>query len=178
MKTIETHNREFVKSCGYEPFRASKFPKKKLAIVTCMDTRLVTLLPAALGVENGDVIMIKTAGGLVSSPYSDSMRSIIVAVYELGVENIVIMAHTNCGVEGLKWSHLRHLMEEKGVTSDAIEKVKKEGVDIEFWLTGFEEINSAVKESVELVKNHPLLPKGLNVMGYIIDTDTGKLSQV
>jgi hypothetical protein len=53
------HNKEFVDSRAYEPFAASKYPDKKVAIVTCMDTRLVQLLPAALGIKNGDVIIIK-----------------------------------------------------------------------------------------------------------------------
>ena len=49
------YNREFVRSKGYEKFQTSKFPDKKIAILTCMDTRLVELLPAALGIRNGDV---------------------------------------------------------------------------------------------------------------------------
>ena len=57
------YNREFVRSKGYEKFHTSKFPDKKIAILTCMDTRLVELLPAALGIRNGDVKLIKNAGG-------------------------------------------------------------------------------------------------------------------
>ena len=47
-------NREFVKSKGYERFITNKYPDKKIAIVSCMDTRLTELLPAALGIKNGD----------------------------------------------------------------------------------------------------------------------------
>lgn len=56
-------NREFVKSKGYERFITNKYPDKKIAIVSCMDTRLTELLPAALGIKNGDVKIIKNAGG-------------------------------------------------------------------------------------------------------------------
>ena len=60
---ILKHNAEFVETKGYEKFVTSKYPDKRIAIVTCMDTRLVELLPAALGVRNGDVKIIKNAGG-------------------------------------------------------------------------------------------------------------------
>ena len=62
-------NREFVKSKGYERFITNKYPDKKIAIVSCMDTRLTELLPAALGIKNGDVKIIKNAGAIISHPF-------------------------------------------------------------------------------------------------------------
>jgi len=64
---ILKHNAEFVETKGYEKFVTSKYPDKRIAIVTCMDTRLVELLPAALGVRNGDVKIIKNAGGTITN---------------------------------------------------------------------------------------------------------------
>lgn len=61
---ILKYNKEFVANKGYEKFITNKYPDKKIAILSCMDTRLTELLPAALGVKNGDVKMIKNAGGL------------------------------------------------------------------------------------------------------------------
>lgn len=58
-------NREFVKNKGYEKYITNKFPDKKIAIVTCMDTRLTELLPAALGFKNGDVKVIKDRKSVV-----------------------------------------------------------------------------------------------------------------
>ncbi len=69
---ILKHNREFVASRGYERFITSKYPDKKIAIVTCMDTRLVELLPAALGFRNGDVKIIKNAGGTITNPFAST----------------------------------------------------------------------------------------------------------
>ena len=60
---ILAYNRQFVAEKGYERFITDKYPNKRIAIVTCMDTRLVELLPAALGLRNGDVKIIKNAGG-------------------------------------------------------------------------------------------------------------------
>ena len=82
---ILKHNREFVASGAYRRYETSKYPDKKIAIVTCMDTRLVELLPAALGFRNGDVKLIKNAGGTITNPFDSTMRSLLVAVYELGV---------------------------------------------------------------------------------------------
>ncbi|MBQ5551537.1 MAG: carbonic anhydrase, partial [Bacteroidales bacterium] len=82
--SILNYNREFVAKKGYEKFVTSKYPDKKLAVLSCMDTRLTELLPAALGLRNGDAKIIKNAGGLVISPFDSAMRSLLVAVYELG----------------------------------------------------------------------------------------------
>ena len=60
-------NRNFVASKAYEPFVTDKFPAKRLAVLTCMDTRLTELLPRALGLKNGDAKIIKNAGGLILS---------------------------------------------------------------------------------------------------------------
>ena len=80
------YNREFVRSRGSEKYQTSKFTDKKIAILTCMDTRLVELLPAALGLRNGDVKIIKNAGGVVTNPFGSVIRSLLVAIIELGVE--------------------------------------------------------------------------------------------
>lgn len=178
METIKANNRKFVESEAYKEYATSKFPDKKIAIVSCMDTRLVTMLPAALGLKNGDVKMIKNAGGLVTDPFGDSMRSLLVAVYELGVESIMIIAHTNCGVEGMKGHHFLQTMEERGISRNTIDRLVAEGHDLESWLTGFTKTEEAVRESVNLVRTHPLLPEGIRVEGYVIDTITGKLNEI
>ena len=61
-------------------YATSKYPDKKIAILTCMDTRLVELLPAALGIKNGDVKMIKNAGGMVTNPFDSAVRSLLIGI--------------------------------------------------------------------------------------------------
>ena len=90
-------NKQFVANKDYEQYVTDKYPNKKLAVLSCMDTRLTELLPAALGLKNGDAKVIKNAGGLVISPFDSAIRSLVVAVYELGVEEIMVVAHSNCG---------------------------------------------------------------------------------
>ena len=71
-------NKNFVAQKGYEKYLTDKYPDKKLAVLSCMDTRLTELLPAALGLKNGDAKIIKNAGGLVISAFDSAMRSLIV----------------------------------------------------------------------------------------------------
>lgn len=169
-------NKEFVESKGYEKFATSKYPDKKIAIVTCMDTRLVELLPAALGIKNGDVKMIKNAGGTITNPFDSTIRSLLVAIYELGVNEIMIIGHTGCGVQGMNAQEMLHLMKERGIDEEHISLMRHCGIDLDSWLHGFEETDAAVLETVDLIKNHPLVPKDIVVRGYIMDSDTGALT--
>ena len=169
-------NKEFVAKEGYKPYITSKYPDKKIAIVTCMDTRLVELLPASLGIKNGDVKMIKNAGGIINDPWDSVVRSLLVAIYELGVNEIMIIGHTECGVQGMDAEEMIHLMEKRGISKETISLVKRCGIDLHKWLKGFDETPQAVKDSVELVRNHPLIPQDVNVAAYIMDSTTGELT--
>ena len=173
---MKKHNEEFVKNKLYEKYITSKYPDKKIAIVTCMDTRLVELLPAALGIKNGDVKMIKNAGGAIENPFDSTMRSLLVGIYELGVNEIMIIGHTECGVQGMKAEEMLHLMKERGIPEEHINLMRHCGIDLDKWLTGFTETPKAVKDTVELVKNHPLIPKDVLVEGFMMDSLTGELT--
>lgn len=116
-------NRSFVESKGYEKYITDKYPDKKIAIVTCMDTRLTELLPAALGIRNGDVKMIKNAGGTINHPFGSAMRSLLVAIYELGVKEVMIIGHTDCGVQHMDSELMLKHMRERGVSQDHIDKI-------------------------------------------------------
>ena len=178
IEEILKFNEEFVAREDYKPFLTSKYPDKKIAIVTCMDTRLVQLLPAALGIKNGDVKMIKNAGGVITNPWDSTVRSLLVGIYELGVNEIMIIGHTECGVQGMDGKEMLHLMEERGIPAERIKLIKNCGIDLEKWLSGFEDTEKAVKDSVDLVRNHPLIPSDVKVAGYIMDSTTGKLTVI
>lgn len=175
---ILEHNRRFVENKGYERYVTSKYPDKKIAIVTCMDTRLVELLPAALGIKNGDVKMIKNAGATITNPFDSTVRSLLIAVYELGVNEIMIIGHTGCGVQGMNSAEMLDLMRERGVDEEHISLMKHCGIDLDSWLHGFEDTDAAISETVDLVRNHPLMPKDIVVRGYIMDSLTGKLTPI
>lgn len=168
-------NKQFVENKEYLKFQTSKYPDKKIAIVTCMDTRLLTLLPSSLGIKNGDVKIIKNAGGTITNPFDSTIRSLLVAIYELGVNEIMIIGHTTCGVQGMDGKHMLQLMKQRGIDDEHISLMKHCGIDLEGWLHGFDKTEDAVLETVDLVKNHPLVPKDVEVSGYIMDSETGEL---
>lgn len=172
------YNKQFVERKDYEKFATSKYPDKKIAIVTCMDTRLVELLPAALGIKNGDVKIIKNAGGTITNPFDSTVRSLLVAIYELGVNEVMIIGHTGCGVQGMDGKEMLELMRDRGIDEDHISLMKHCGIDLESWLHGFDDTEEAVLETVDLVKNHPLVPKDIVVKGYIMNSETGELKGV
>ncbi|MDE5800247.1 MAG: carbonic anhydrase [Paramuribaculum sp.] len=175
IEEILKYNREFVEREGYRQFETSKYPDKKIAIVTCMDTRLTHLLPAALGIKNGDVKMIKNAGGTITNPFDSTVRSLLVAIYELGVNEIMVIGHTGCGVQGMNAGEMLHLMRQRGIDEEHISLMRHCGIDLDSWLHGFDETDAAVLETVDLIANHPLVPKDIRVAGYIIDSTTGEL---
>ena len=179
IQELKEFNRKFVEEKGYERFATSKYPDKKIAIVTCMDTRLVELLPAALGIRNGDVKIIKNAGATITNPFDSTMRSILVAIYELGVNEIMVIGHTGCGVQGMNADEMLHLMKERGVSEEHITLMKHCGINLKEWLHGFDDTDEAVKETVDLIANHPLMPPtGVNVQGFVMDTYTGELMEL
>ena len=178
IEEILKHNCEFVAQKGYEKFATSKYPDKKIAIVTCMDTRLVELLPAALGQRNGDVKIIKNAGGTITNPFDSTMRSLLVAVYELGVNEIMVIGHTGCGVQGMNAAEMLHLMRERGVSEEHISLMRHCGIDLDSWLHSFEDTDAAVAETMDLIRNHPLMAQDVKVGGYIMDSLTGELRVV
>ena len=162
-------NKSFVEQKGYEKYLTDKYPDKKLAVLSCMDTRLTELLPAALGLKNGDAKIIKNAGGLVISAFDSAMRSLIVAIYELGVQEIMVVAHSHCGACHMSYDHFHHEMIARGVTDETLDTIRK---------CGFKDTPTSVRKTVETIKTHPLVPKDITVRGFIIDSETGALEEI
>ncbi len=168
-------NRGFVTEKGYEAHLTDKFPDKKLAVLSCMDTRLSVLLQEALGLRNGDAKIIKNAGAVIPSPWDSAMRSLIVAVYELGVEEIMVVAHTTCGACHMHFSHFREEMLRRGIPEATLER---KDVDLDAWLEGFHDTEASVRRTVAAIREHPLVPSDVTVRGFIIDSATGELTEV
>ena len=154
---IIDYNKSFVAQKGYEKYLTDKYPDKKLAVLSCMDTRLTELLPAAL---------------------DSAMRSLIVAIYELGVEEIMVVAHSHCGACHMNYDHFHHEMIARGVTDETLDTIRKCGIDLDQWLEGFKDTPTSVRKTVETIKTHPLVPKDIVVRGFIIDSETGALEEI
>jgi carbonic anhydrase len=178
LSEILEYNTQFVENREYEKYETTKFPNKKMVILTCMDTRLVELLPQAMNLKNGDVKLIKNAGAIVSHPFGSVMRSILVAIYELGAKEVAIVGHHGCGMKGLEPNSFLEKCEQAGLDREVVETLNNAGIDIKSWLTGFQSVEESVEQSVRMVKNHPMFPKNINVHGLVICPETGKLDIV
>jgi len=178
IEEILRYNRQFVENKGYEPFITNKYPDKKIAILSCMDTRLTELLPAALGIRNGDVKLIKNAGGIISHPFGSVIRSLLVAIYELHVEEVMVVAHSDCGACHMSAQGMIEHMLRRGIRQETIDMIRYCGIDFEKWLYGFGDTRKSVIDTMEIIRNHPLIPRDITIRGFIIDSTTGALTEV
>lgn len=178
LKEILNFNDSFVSEKKYEPFITTKYPDKKIVILSCMDTRLVELLPKAMNLRNGDVKIVKSAGAIVNHPFGGIMRSLLVAVYELKADEVYIVGHYDCGMSSVDPDLMIEHMRERGIKQDTIDLINYSGVDIKEWLRGFGDITTSVMKSVDLVRNHPLMPKNVPIHGLVIDPSTGRLDLI
>ncbi|GAA4708252.1 beta-class carbonic anhydrase [Brevibacillus fulvus] len=171
-------NQKFVETKAYEQYQTTKFPNKKLAVISCMDTRLVELLPKAMNLHNGDFKHIKSAGAIVSHPFGSVMRSILVALYELNAEEVIVVGHYDCGMSAIDPKAMIEKMTKRGVSPETIGVLQHSGIRLEEWLHGFDCVEESVRQSVSIIKQHPLIPKTTPVHGLIIDPATGKLDVI
>jgi len=178
LEEILRFNDDFVQAKNYTAFQTTKYPDKKIVILTCMDTRLTELLPKSMGLKNGDAKIIKNAGAVVSHPFGSIMRSIIVAVYELKAEEIYVVGHHDCGMANLDYQKILAAMKKRGISKENIETLERAGINLGDWLKGFDSVEESIKSTVKMIKQHPLLADDIIVHGLIMDPETGKLDLV
>lgn len=175
---ILAYNQHFVETGEYEKYFTNKYPGRELAILSCMDARIIELLPNALGLKNGDAKLIKNAGALVTHPWGSVMRSLLVAVFELKVKEIMVIAHHDCGMRGLNAEEFLQRVHDSNIPDDRIETLRNAGIDLDGWLTGFDDVEDSVRHTVELIRKHPLMPDNIAIHGLVIHPTTGKLNLI
>lgn len=175
---ILEYNKAFVEKKDYEQFETDKFPNKKLVILTCMDARVDGLLNAAMGLEYGDAKIIKNAGAVITHPFGSVMRSILVAVYQLGAEEVLVVGHTDCGMQSMDAEEIIAKARASGVAGGTIETLGNSGIDLRNWLTGFACVDESVAHTVNMIRKHPLLPAFIAVHGLVMNPVTGELRPV
>lgn len=178
LSEILAYNQHFVETGEYEKYFTNKYPGRELAILSCMDARIIELLPNALGLKNGDAKLIKNAGALVTHPWGSVMRSLLVAVFELKVKEIMVIAHHDCGMRGLHAEELLQRVHDSNIPDDRIETLRNAGIDLDGWLTGFDDVEDSVRHTVELIRKHPLMPDNIAIHGLVIHPTTGKLNLI
>ncbi|MFF2479433.1 beta-class carbonic anhydrase [Paenibacillus sp. NPDC058071] len=176
LNQILEHNKHFVEQKEYKQFVASN--DRRIVIVTCMDARLTELLPKALNIKTGDAKVIKNAGGIITQPFGNIMRSVLVAIYELRADEVFVIGHHDCGMTGINPENVVSHMLERGIPEQTIETLKNSGVNLMRWLTGFDNLQDSVEQSANIVRKHPLLPPNVPVHGLTIHPETGQLDLV
>jgi len=170
-----SYNKKFVDNKEYEPYVIKEVPHNKPAIVACMDSRMIDLLPRALNIKVGEAKMIKNAGAIIRDPYDSVMKSLLVAIYLMEVDEVFIIGHNRCGMDGSDGKILVDVIKQRGVDVSHLDKSPEE---LGEWFSGYPSVKEGIIESVEFVKNHPLVPKDVMVHGLTISLDTGKLDPI
>jgi carbonic anhydrase len=142
---------------GARPLR----PKLRLAVLSCMDSRLD--LFGALGLEIGDAHLVRNAGGI---PTDDALRSLALSQRSLGTREIVVIHHTECGMDGFDDDAFRaELDAESGQTPP--------------WrVSGFTDLYEDTRRSVQTVRECAWLPYRDEVRGFVFDVETAKITEV
>lgn len=159
-------NEDFVKD--FEPKKMSHLPQKKLAIVTCMDTRLTGFLEPAMGIERGDAKIIKNAGNAAVD--RDVIRSVAAAIYALGAEEVMVVGHYECGMANVDPEKLEANMKSRGVDEKTLSEV-----DLKEWIGAIDSEEENVMVVVEKIKESPFIPDDVPIHGLIIDLYDGKM---
>ncbi|GAB4259558.1 beta-class carbonic anhydrase [Thermincola ferriacetica] len=173
LQEILAANRDFVSK--YKEFlpKLSSKPQKQVAIFTCMDTRLVEFLEPALGIRRGDAKIIKNAGNTVREGCTDVIRSLAAAVYLMGVKEILVIGHLDCGMARVDADELRARMVEEGVPEEAIS-----GLDLSEWIGAFADTEENIRTTVNAIRNSPYIPRRVPVHGLLFCPENGEIRVV
>jgi len=136
-------------------------PRRQLAVVTCMDSRLDVF--AALGLENGEAHVLRNAGGVITD---DVIRSLAVSQRRLGTRDVMLIHHTNCGMQAITDDGFRRELQEAT------------GVAPAFAIESFGDLDEDVRQSVRRVRRSPFLLHRDSVRGFVYDVDTHRLREV
>ena len=137
-------------------------PERRLAVLTCMDTRLSVL---TLGLKPADAHIIRNAGGIVTD---DSLRSLLISHYLLGTEEFMVINHTDCGLMHTTEQDMRTCIQNQAGTA-AIAPA---------FFYAFQNIEENVRHQLEKLRSHPWIPRAIAIRGFVYDVTSGLLREV
>ena len=174
LDSIIIANRSFVRPNAFPPL--PKSPKKQIAIFTCMDTRLVDFLEPAMGIKRGEAKVIKNAGNTIVDPMSGAViRSLVAGVFMLGVEEIFVIGHQDCGMAKIDAESVKRDMVRRGISSDVIDIHVP---DLKQWLGVFSHPVENIERVVKIIRHNPLIPQDVPVHGLLFCPNDGHLDIV
>ena len=137
-------------------------PERKLAVLTCMDTRLST---RTLGLKEGDAHIIRNAGGIVTD---DTLRSLVVSHHLLGTEEFMVINHTDCGLMQTTETDLRNRIQNRTGTAAVAPA----------FFYAFQNIDENVRHQLQKLRTHPWIPNTVTVRGFVYDVSNGQLREI
>jgi carbonic anhydrase len=137
-------------------------PERKLAVLTCMDTRLSI---QTLGLKAADAHIIRNAGGIVTD---DTLRSLLISHYLLGTEEFMVINHTDCGLMHTNEQDLRTRIQNRAGTA---------AVSPSFFYA-FQNIEENVRNQLQKLRSHPWVPQSVAVRGFVYDVTSGLLREI
>jgi carbonic anhydrase len=135
-------------------------PARKLAVVACMDARIV--VSRVLGLEEGDAHVIRNAGGIITD---DAIRSLAISQRLLGTEEIVLIHHTDCGMLTFSDDDFKRSIQQET------------GVKPAWAAEAFGDLDEDVRQSIARIEASPFIPHK-NVRGFVYEVETGRLREV
>src|SRR5262245_32187629 len=136
-------------------------PAKKVAVVACMDARLIPT--RVLGLEEGDAHVIRNAGGVVTD---DEIRSLAISQRLLGTEEIILIHHTDCGMLTFRDDDFKRSIQDET------------GIKPEWAAEAFDDLDEDVRQSIARITASPFIPNKGSVRGFVYEVETGKLREV
>ncbi len=147
---------------SHDTSQYSPEPRRKLAVLMCMDTRLDR---HALGIEFGDAHFIRNAGGIATE---DAIRSLLISHYMLGTQEVMVINHTDCGLQKASEEDIHALIEEKA----------GKPANIPVCFHAFQDVAKNVLQQLERLASHSWVRKELILRGFVYDVKTGHLTEV
>src|SRR3954447_4562359 len=139
----------------------SMMPSKRVAVLACMDTRLIP--SRILGLNEGEAHILRNAGGVVTD---DAIRSLSLSQNLLGTEEIILLHHTECGMLTL-------------TDEEYAERMEAETGERPQWSAhAFSDVEQDLRDSLARLRESPFIPKKDSIRGFIFDVKTGALTEV
>jgi len=148
-------------AAGFDKGDLALPPARKVAVVACMDARLIPT--RVLGLEEGDAHVIRNAGGVITD---DEIRSLAISQRLLGTEEIILIHHTDCGMLTFTDDDFRRQIQEDT------------GIKPEWAAEAFGDIDEDVRQSIARIKASPFIPRKDGVRGFVYEVETGRLREV
>lgn len=161
----------------YFPYKElTGIPKWQTVVLTCMDCRIISNV---FGVDDpGELTIIRNAGALLTP---DSLRSLLIAIYELQVRNIIVCGHTNCGGQMTKERMnitIQKISERTNNPPENIFQILGARDSSQVFL-GFNDVSRQVTKTISSIKNHPLIsPLNIAVSGWVYETENGEFIKI